>query len=171
MKQTIRQNTFETNSSSIHCLVVGKDVQPKDFSDLNLTITPYKRSEVGEWMQFKTIEEKLRYLWTIRCKADEYSGYEDSVDELTSMLKTVFSNCNFLDMDYEVEYLEDFEYLFDNILLYDENFIRRLVSEGSIDFTTRDGDYSNWKYESYIRNLRSYRDGKIDNIDLIWSER
>lgn len=170
MKQVIRQNTFETNSSSIHCLVVSKDVQPRDFSDLKLTITPYKRGEVGEWMQFKTIEEKLRYLWTIRCKADEYSGYEDSVDELTSMLKAVFSNCNFLDMDYEVEYLEDFEYLFDNILLYDENFIRRLVSEGSIDFTTRDGDYSNWKYESYIRNLRSYRDGKIDNIDLVWSE-
>ena len=170
MKQTIRQNTFETNSSSIHCLVVSKNAQLKDFSDVNLTITPYKRGEVGEWMQFKTIEEKLRYLWTIRCKADEYSGYEDSVDELTSLLKAVFPNCNFLDMDYEVEYLEDFEYLFDNILLYDENFIRGLVSEGSIDFTTRDRDYSNWKYESYIRNLRSYRDGKIDNIDLVWSE-
>lgn len=173
MKQTIRQNTFETNSSSIHCLVVSKDAKLKDFTDLVLAITPYKDEEPDWWSdkQFKTVEEKLKYLWTIRCKAASYHGYEDGVEKLTNSLKTIFSNCIFVEPDYEVAYLEDFEYLFDNFLFCDEDFIRRLVSEGSIDFTTRDGDYDNYEYENYIDKLHEYKYPTSDsNIDVVWSE-
>lgn len=170
MKQTIRKNTFETNSSSIHCLVVSKNAPLVDFSNLKLFITPYKEEEVNDTMTFNTIEDKLRYLWTIVCLNYSYHDNEEEADELTSALRAVFPKVNFLDMDYTPGYLEDYDYVFKNNLIYTDEFLNKLVSSGSIDFTTRDYQEDNWEFEAYINTLRKYQMGKVKDVDVVWGE-
>ena len=61
-------------------------------------------------------------------------------------------------------------YIFNNDILYTDEFLNKLVSSGSIDFTTRDGDYDDYEYATYIDGLRLFKYGKVDNVDVIWSE-
>ena len=73
MQQIIRSNVFETNSSSIHCLTIDKynELEP-DFSDLIYDITPFRNKDLKYFgNKFTTVEDKLRYLWTIRMLYDE----------------------------------------------------------------------------------------------------
>ena len=171
MKQTIRKNTFETNSSSIHCLVVYKDIELKDYSNLELAIAPYKDSEIQDTMKFVTVTDKLRYLWTLVIRAEEYGDASSGDAEcLKSALRAVFPKVNFMYVDYEPAYLEDYYYIFNNDILYTDEFLNKLVSSGSIDFTTRDGNYDDYEYATYIDGLRLFKYGKVDNVDVIWSE-
>ena len=158
MKQIVRFKTFETNSSSIHCLTYSlinlKELNDELF-DLKCDILPYTDKEIEYTMEFKTIEEKLRYLWTLRCKGNLFGVDDESIDNFTSMLRSIFSNVNFIDID-DPGYFEDFEWGFDEDLLYNEDFIKNVIQNGNIIFTTRDY-YNDWKLESLIDNIRSYK--------------
>ena len=183
MQQIIRSNVFETNSSSIHCLTIDKynELEP-DFSDLIYDITPFRNKDLKYFgNEFTTVEDKLRYLWTIRMLYDEsapkpdyeydkdlnYNPWEERewVDEFTSMLKSIFPNVNFIET--EVDYLEDYEYLREDPKMLNEHFIRHLINEGKIVFTERDY-WGDWEREIFIENLRIDRYKNKDNT--IWSE-
>ena len=182
MQQIIRSNIFETNSSSIHCLTIDKynELEP-DFSDVIYDITPFRHDELKYFGNtFTTVEDKLRYLWTIRMLYDEsapkldyeydkdlnYNPWEERewVDEFTSMLKSIFPNVNFIET--EVDYLEDYEYLREDPKMLDEHFIRHLVNEGIIVFTER--NYNSWEEEYFIEDLRIKKYQNQNNT--IWSE-
>lgn len=181
MRQVIREKVFETNSSSIHALTVEKYSEFNiDFSDLYMEIKPFRDRELKYFgNEFTSIEDKLRYLWTIRCLYDnsaikhddtsydsnlDYDPWEERewVDEFTSMLRSIFPNVNFIETD--VDYLEDYEYLKDNPLMLDEKFIKNLIANGRIAFTIR--DYSDWQEEAFIDDLRKDKQKYI----TAWSE-
>ena len=182
MNQTIRSSIFETNSSSIHCLTIEKynELEP-DFSDLIYDIKPFRNKDLKYFgNKFTTVEDKLRYLWTIRMLYDEsapkpdyeydkdlnYNPWEERewVDEFTSMLKSIFPNVNFIETD--IDYLEDYEYLREDPKMLDEYFIKHLVNEGIIVFTER--DYNSWEEEYFIEDLRIKKYQNQNNT--IWSE-
>ena len=138
MKQLIRCNTFETNSSSVHCLTVLKEVQPaRDLHKLCTNIYPYNKDEICQPEHFATLIGKLRYLWTLICGADEWSSYREQVDEMKSMLKSIFPLVNFCDIE-EVAYLEDFDACVDYDLFYDETFIKKWLTDGDAYYLDRD---------------------------------
>ena len=172
MKQTVRESTFETNSSSIPCLTITKDANiDNSISNLEEDILPYSHLDNFS-TEFITVKDKLRYLWTIRCLYDQRGSYayteweeREFVDEFTSMLRMMFPKCNFLEGN--VSYLEDYEYLIENPLMLDEDFIKKVLSNGRIVFTTRDYgcDYT---LEHLISSLRDIEHNS--EYTTIWSE-
>ena len=157
MKQTIRLETFETNSSSIHCLTVLKDTKIDDeVFNVKCKILPYTDDEINDPKEFKTINEKLRYLWTLRCKGQDFGVDDEKIDEFTSMLKSIFPNVDFCEIE-NPAYMEDFEYGFDEIEMYDEIFIKKWFSDGIGYFTSRDYRYGDRQMEYYIDKIRQYK--------------
>ena len=98
----IRQNVFETNSSSTHCLVIKKD---KLDSDINEDIflkkydvfagksEPIKKNIDGE--QFIEVQDKLTYLVKIALMCMHSTDSEDEMNaayELINLLKEISPN-------------------------------------------------------------------------------
>ena len=74
---------------------------------------------------------------------------------MIKLSERLLSVVNFIDID-DPGYFEDFEWGFDEDLLYNEDFIKNVIQNGDIIFTTRDY-YNDWKLESLIDNIRSYK--------------
>lgn len=155
MKQSIRCKTFETNSSSIHCLTVEKtaEIDPRFFT-LTCKIYPYNEDEICAPEEFCTITGKLRYLWTLRCKGQEHYVESEKIDEFTSMLRSIFPHVEFCEIE-NPAYMEDFEYGFDYELMFNETFIKKWLSAGVGYFTERDS-YGDYQVECYINKIRNY---------------
>ena len=173
MRQTFRKNTFETNSSSIHCLTVRKedDYDADDpFFMQELDIYPYNQDE-GDALESIISEpiDKLRYLWTIRCRGYIGGVRDNYISQFTGLLKSIFPNVRFHESD-DPAYLEDYEYIFDDDKLYSEKFIKKLFSDpqASIIFTTRDFGYYDWKSQTWLEGLREREHNT--KLDVIWSE-
>lgn len=173
MKQTFRKNTFETNSSSIHCLSVMKDchIEANDavFKQA-YEIYPYENGSLSETERFVDPESKLRYLWTLRCKGLAWGYVDDEqIDKFTSLLKAIFPNAHFYDID-DPEYMEDFEYVFEEEKLYDEQFIRDLFLDdtSTVVFTTRDMGWTDWKGQDFVESLRKLETNPM--YEVLWSE-
>ena len=169
MKQLIRQNTFETNSSSIHCLVIEKDSKINENIDIEGVILPfYHKDAVNKYVENIYVKpiDKARYLWTICCLLENYGEAEEFVEEFKSILRSIFPKCTFEYVE-EPEYLEDFEGLMDNPKLLDYDFILNLVKKGKIIFTSRDGCYDDPKYDLLMSDLRHM---EHTEKDIIWSE-
>ena len=155
MKRVIRYNTFETNSSSIHCLTVLKDIKIDDeVFNVKCKILPYTNDEINDPKEFKTINEKLRYLWTLRCKGQEHYVESEKIDEFTSMLKSIVPNVEFCEIE-DPAYMEDFESGFDYDLMFNETFIKKWLSAGVGYFTERDS-YGDYQVECCINKIRNY---------------
>ena len=85
----IRNNIFETNSSSTHVLalnwyyvkdyLMGHLKKLFNYDKLEFKIKPIE--EMEEKGCFKTIEEKLRYLWTMLCMNPEIDRYLTTENE------------------------------------------------------------------------------------------
>lgn len=166
MIQKKRINTFETNSSSIHCLTVDFNVEvEKNLKELKIDIYPFKDEEICQPEIFSTLIEKLRYLWTIICSIEDFGGYDEQVDELKSMLRSIFPQVNFYYIE-KVAYLEDFEDIFECNLIYNEDFIQKWLSSGCGYYLSRDYSWEDYEYSAFIDKVRSY----INNDYTIWSE-
>lgn len=166
MNRIIRKNTFETNSSSIHSLAINQDSQVKDFSDVDFKIEPFTYRDLYDFGNvFTDLKDKLRYLWTIRCYEQD-NGDDNFVDEFTSMLKSIFPKVIFIDVE-NVPYMEDYEDIINDPKILDETFIRKLLNDGKIVFTSRDYYYDDYESELFIDNVRK----NSENHDLtIYSE-
>ena len=164
MKQVKRNITFEINSSSVHCLTVLKDVEPaRDLHKLCTNIYPYNEDEICQPEHFATLIGKLRYLWTLICCAEEWSSYREQVDEMKSMLKSIFPLVVFCDIE-KVAYLEDFDACFDYELFYNEEFIRKWLTDGDGYYIDRDDPNTD-----YLRDMiYQYECDNINRDTICW---
>lgn len=104
MRQLVRQCTFETNSSSMHSIVIMRNMHPDNLNDLCYTI------DVGEY-GWETDEYTgpiavLEYLWTLANSIDVDKGIE-----CQNRMKEWCPNCTFV--EYPVNTFEDGEKYFD----------------------------------------------------------
>lgn len=61
MRLSIREGTFETNSSSVHAIVINKKRMP----EVTDSITQVRSGEYGwETEEYRTPYDKINYLWT-----------------------------------------------------------------------------------------------------------
>lgn len=146
----IRRNVFETNSSSTHCLTFSNkcwEMNDEDsyFTSIDMEIRPYTPEEADEYMMLTSIEEKLRYFYTLYLQ----TGHSDNAtrDDFMRLAMKVFPNVRFvfsLDYDYV---LEDGEYLFDDYYgeaevepLLNEDTFKKFMLYGTIYFGNRDNE-------------------------------
>lgn len=100
MKTTVRANTFETNSSSVHSLVFSKDYDKMQPGEIGATV---RCGEYGwDEEEYYSPCEKLSYLWT----AITYMHYQDMLTLAT--WKEYFIEALELDENTQFEVL-DFE--------------------------------------------------------------
>lgn len=103
--KTIRENTFETNSSSTHSITVSGR---KDWEyDLPITVKPDWYGEFGwQWETWRGVEEKLAYM--IRCLV----AYDYTEETLQDKIKPIQERLHNLGIDFELptynEWLDGF---------------------------------------------------------------
>lgn len=142
---SIRRNTFETNSSSTHCLCFEKSVSivPEDLEKLKeaYIIKPYTYEEVDDGMEITSIRDKLRYFYTLYIQADHVGKV------FMTMLKQLVPNVIFSEEFSTNTYIfEDGEYFFSGCCYGDpaecddltENDLIKLLLYGTIHFGDRD---------------------------------
>lgn len=139
---TVRKNTFETNSSSTHCLCFSKDrsiVLDETALHEAMIIEPLTYEEIDEQMTFTTVRDKLRYFLTVYEQAD-FSGCK-FMQILQKLCPNVVFKHTFSTNKYV---LEDAEWFFS----YDEPESDKLTEEalkevllvGTIYFGNRDNE-------------------------------
>ena len=150
----IRQKSFETNSSSTHCLVIPKaDIA----EDLRKDITVFEN--VDQPTTFISESDKLRYFWTICVQEHFINGAYD----FSEMMKQTFPSCNFIlpKEDEKRAYFEDAEWFFYGDkqpcleFLNNPEFFKEFIHKGIIYYDDRDSenyDHSYYHYESLINN-------------------
>ena len=178
----IRRNTFETNSSSTHAFAYVKDQNANiDFDNIELNIRPYMRNEENNIKypihEFKSIEEKLRYFFTLYCK----HGHENCTchlqpecEKFMNIIFEIFPKVTFELKNYEYNdlmYFEDDNYVFSDFFagpeelwmnITDAETMKKFFNEGIIYFGDRDaGNYyyspwdAVWDYNEKIDKITS----------------
>lgn len=100
MYQLTRTNTFETNSSSIHSLVIKSRDNDKKLEDLNYYIT---LEEFGwETSETSDTQDILSYLWTM-C----FYGGVDNL-KYANLMKNYLPNCTFQEPEVYDNLYDDF---------------------------------------------------------------
>ena len=151
---TVRKNTFETNSSSTHCLCFTKEhTETADVSILNsaMIIEPFTEDEVDYEMTFTTLRDKLRYFLTVYEQAD-FAGrnFMKMLQRLCPnvVFKHTFSNNNYL--------LEDAEWFFGygecESDVFTEELLKEFLLYGTIYFGSRDDEEYSDKVEQIKHN-------------------
>lgn len=132
MKQTVRSNVFETNSSSIHSLALCKEPlfeEPVDLKEYTAEIGT--DGEFGWGLEYITDPiAKLKYLYLMAMEFKMYRGDSSYLNRLKKKFPKVF----FLEPNPKDEYLEgyidhatDKEELFQEMLRDADSFINRGV--------------------------------------------
>ena len=172
----IRQNVFETNSSSTHCLVIRKDkldlginedIFLKKYDVFAGKSEPIKKNIDGE--KFIEVQDKLTYLVKIALMCMHSADAEDEMNtayRLINLLKEIFPNTDFSDVTYEKYdyYYEDGDYLCDSWRedapiekLLDKDILKRFFLYGIAYFGNRDDeDYSDFLQYKYLNNKDDY---------------
>ena len=172
----IRQNVFETNSSSTHCLVIRKDNLDSDINeDIFLKkydvfagkSEPIKKNIDGE--KFIEVQDKLTYLVKITLMCMHSADSEDEMNaayRLINLLKEIFPNTDFSEVIYEKYdyYYEDGDYLCDSWRedapiekFLDKDILKRFFLYGIAYFGNRDDeDYSDFLQYEYLNNKNDY---------------
>lgn len=112
---TIRNNTFETNSSSTHCITLNnKTNYPKSYlKAIKGVFSPYYEGmpiQIDKINIYETPESKLIWLLTAIQHLDDYDQ-EILVDEIERVLPNVSINMG----KGELYSIEDIEYLWDDV--------------------------------------------------------
>lgn len=106
----IRNSVFETNSSSVHSLSFKKsDKINKELFNITTTINVFTEADFDKDQTlfiFKTLEEKLRYIWTLAVREHNVVG--------ANLLKELFPNVTFVKPTdpFDAYYFEDSDWLF-----------------------------------------------------------
>lgn len=100
MKRQIRENVFETNSSSVHAICVSKD-KPTEYPE-------YVKFNHGDWgWEFgvhNTVSERASYLYELVCEMcwDDEKKKSEYLNHLYDVLGKHGINCDFDRNDFEV---------------------------------------------------------------------
>ena len=98
----IRNNVFETNSSSTHSITVGEN-KNGEYDILPITVNPDWYGEFGwEFATWDTIEEKLAYM--IRCLV----CYDYDENTLENRIKPIQERLHNLGIDFELPTYEEY---------------------------------------------------------------
>lgn len=160
---TVRKNTFETNSSSTHCLCFSKQHETNaDETILNsaMIIEPFTDTEVDYEMTLTTLKDKLRYFLTVYEQAD-FTGncFMQMLQRLCPnvVFRHTFSNSKYL--------LEDAEYFFHYDECESDEFTESILKEfllyGTVYFGSRDD-------EDYMDKIDSITSNN-DTFSVKWS--
>lgn len=170
----IRQNCFETNSSSTHCLVINNKDLDRTI-DENLFLEKYDifdgkthpMTSYYDGEYFEKIQDKLTYLVKIILMT---VGYIKNVEDwpkpaikLLNLLKEIFPNTDFsgVNSNNYKYYYEDGDYVLDDDLdwfeerglpitmLLDKDILKHLFQYGVIYFGNRDDE----NFSNYIRRI------------------
>lgn len=146
-KIQIRQNVFETNSSSTHCISVvceGADTVGTDISYLE-----FELGEFGwEWEKYNTIHSKASYLWTAIVHSPE-RNYEIDAERIRRWLEEEgievsfdYTKCTWNDKYFEgyVDHTEDLPPFIEYVLESKEHLISFLFDSNSCICTGNDND-------------------------------
>ena len=150
----IRRNCFETNSSSTHCLVMSfedKDRRILSEEDKILQqeyiIYPFTEAEIKQPMEFKTLEEKLRWFWTAYLQGNDYHY---------SVIGTVQECCPNVIFTRKYNKESNFVYVFEDVEYYEEDIkwdyqtMKHFLLYGSIHYANRDRE----DHEDYIDDVK-----------------
>jgi hypothetical protein len=157
----IRSNTFETNSSSTHALCLFNDDTRVDcnLDELDIIVKPFTDEDQAEFNEphvFITVEDKLRYFWTIY--NNQHLMYQEkSATDFMKLLQETCPHVMFatsfarIENDYSTfahyTYLEDYEYVLSDRWCGEEYLVKsittveemkRMLLEGVIIFGDRD---------------------------------
>lgn len=173
----VRQNTFETNSSSTHAFAIDCKEESFKYTDEHLEaftelIYPFTNDELsmfGDPVIFTDLKDKVRYFWTVFVR--ECSTEDDSAYVFMGKLQKLLPQASFC-LKFEpytgnsyyghftavstVAYLEDANYVMsddhgDDITMWDIETLKKLLLEGVIVFGDRD-------------NVDAFGDSVLDNI-------
>jgi len=161
----IRNNVFETNSSSTHSLsMTNEHISDTELNDLafenTYIIKPFKSDEVDDIMELHSVKDKLRYFLTLY-----YQSWDDTPgsckNEFMKLLKKIFPNTIFsLEIGHQYIF-EDGEYFFDSYFdkaectkLMDEHILKKFILYGTINFGDRDRE----EYYDKVNHIRYNKD-------------
>lgn len=144
MKQKIRLQTFETNSSSVHSIVIAKG------GDKNLTNDYSDKIEGGDYDWGLDIYDNpsslLSYLWT----------YANGIEHLEEKLKRCFPNVTFVPFDTEDYFCPHIDHqsidLPSQILQMSDEELIDIVNRGILIIDNDNGGYETMP-------VRKYEDG------------
>lgn len=191
MKQTIRNQIFETNSSSVHSIVLFNDNKVVDIKTIKYKVPI--RDDLTDKGYLTSIEDKLAYLYSLALYNNDW--------ELLDLLKSHFNNCIFEKPVWKVKvyneedgayykylYCDDKEiisfaecaqieesgfaaYFDENDLIEIKNNLIDIIFSGEI-YIARDGSYENdiipkYKLEIVDAGLNDINNWIKDNIKLI----
>lgn len=154
MKYTVRNNVFETNSSSIHVIAIGKEYDEKDVPDHIY----FGLDEFG-WKvdTYKDITSRASYLYTAICYDHDY------IDYITETLEEQGITCEFEDpSEHEFFYIDHVEDLHDWLEDLREDKSKLLMYLLSPDSEIRTGN-DNGDSEPKTDDLENN-----DNVELYW---
>lgn len=145
MKTTIRTSTFETNSSSVHALVIGDSGNLHDYTD-QLYIN------LGCYGLLDEIVDPINYVITAACCQDEYDKWRDRIEDVCGI--TVWPENP--DGDYYIDHVDE---LFDDdgfmtMLEEDDELLRRFIlDKDSFVETGNDDEYGLPEVYKHPHNL------------------
>ena len=141
----IRNNVFETNSSSTHSITVGENKNWK-YDILPITVNPDWYGEFGwQFETWDTTKEKLAYM--IRCLVH----YDFNEDNLQDKIKPIQERLHNLGIDFElptykeytngyVDYKDWYRKEIENIYKDDDTLLTFLLSDSSYIVGGNDND-------------------------------
>lgn len=169
MNCKIRNNVFETNSSSSHCLSFTPfDVSKINFnsSDYDYDIYPYTQDEINDPMIITDIKGKLRYFYTTYIQAGRDHSCDNLGIETMRELKKIFPLVTFIDTFPEHTYIiEDAEGLYENFgeergkihkWLQNPDLLKQFIVNGKIIIWNRDNWELNEKYHLDYNEQNKY---------------
>lgn len=161
MKYAIRNNVFETNSSSVHVIAIGKEYDEKVVPD-------HIYFELGEFgwevNVYKDITSRASYLYTAICYNDNYIEAQDYIDYIAETLREQSITCEFehpsKDNFFYIDHAEDLcDWLKD--LREDESKLLMYLLSPSSEIRT--GNDDNGGSEPKTDDLENN-----DNVELYW---
>ena len=159
----IRKNTFETNSSSTHCLAFDNKVKydEKYLKNIKGVITPYQDGDDIQYNQiniYEKLEDKIKWLLSsLRQATYENDDIQDYITRIKNNLKDLCPDLEIdmlpnLDSYYEWEDIEygwsDWDGEPDLYLLLDKNNLKKFLLESTVIWGDR--DYSEYTWGYYI---------------------
>lgn len=168
MKYTVRNNVFETNSSSIHVIAIGKEYDEKDVPDHIY----FGLNEFGwEVDTYKDIASRASYLYTAICYNNSYieaqddyiQAKDDYIDYISETLGEQGITCEFEDPSerefFCIDHVEDLRDWLKDLREDKSKLLMYLLSPDSEIRTGNDNGDSEPETDDLENN---------DNVELYW---
>lgn len=146
---TIRNNTFETNSSSTHSICIPKNCEYNNLSHVSFNL--------GEFGWTTAHVDACNYLYTAIVELEKYYNYR-GLDKLKEILDKNNVTYDFEEVDdkkyFYIDHVEDLVEFVDKCLS-DEEYLLRFLSYGEV-YTGNDNDFTEYEDDEIPERLLAY---------------